>query len=250
MDLAEMPVASFRRHPWEVVRARFFRDVLRPVLDPRPSATVLDVGAGDGFFAGTLLDEHAGIEITCFDPGYEAVPADALPERPAGIAFTATEPDAAYDVVTMLDVLEHVDDDERVLGDLVRDRVLPGGHVLISVPAWPRLFSSHDVRLKHFRRYAPMAASTLLIGAGLEVLSRGGLFVGPMAARALGVALERRHGAGEVGDGSHSLEWRRGPAARRLVEGILQADAGLSRLATRAGLQIPGLSWWALCRRP
>ncbi len=245
-----MPIASFRRHPWEVVRARFFRGVLRPILDSRPSATVLDVGAGDGFFAGTLLGEHEGIEITCFDPGYEEISGDALPDRPPGIAFTATEPAAAYDVVTMLDVLEHVKEDERVLRDLVRDRVLPGGHVLISVPAWPRLFSSHDVKLKHFRCYAPTAASALLIGARLEVLCSGGLFVGPMVARGFSVALERRRGMPGAREGLHSLEWRRGPRARRLVEGLLGADAGLSRLATRAGVQIPGLSWWALCRRP
>ncbi len=55
----------------------------------------------------------------------------------------------------MLDVIEHVEDDVGFVRDVVDGSLAPGGWVLVSVPAYQSLFSSHDRALKHFRRYAP-----------------------------------------------------------------------------------------------
>jgi hypothetical protein len=49
-------------------------------------------------------------------------------------------------------------------------RVTPGGHVLLSVPAWPRLFGESDRRVGHRRRYTPEALGSLAVSAGLEVV--------------------------------------------------------------------------------
>ena len=50
------------------------------------------------------------------------------------------------DAVLLMDVLEHVPDDAAVLGSIV-DALRPGCHVLITVPADMKLWSSHDVSL-------------------------------------------------------------------------------------------------------
>jgi SAM-dependent methyltransferase len=250
MDLTEIPGAdSFTRHPWEVVRAQFFAEVLRPLLEGAPHSTLLDFGAGDGWFASVLMSAHPNVHITCFDPGYEQT-APPLLAREDRLEHVADRPAGPFDVITLLDVLEHVPDDVALLQQL-GDTLSAGGHLLISVPAWPALFSRHDVALRHERRYAPRRLSPLLERSGLAILESGGLFHTLLVARALTVVLERvrpdRHpGNGHVG---HELSWRGGERSHRVVLSALRADARLAELAAARGWQIPGLSWWALCRR-
>ena len=64
--------------------------------------------------------------------------------------------------------------------------------------------------------------------------------------RYLGTLLRRR----ERTAAAHTLEWRSGAATARLVEEVLALEGRLSLLLSRAGLDVPGLSWWALCRKP
>jgi trans-aconitate methyltransferase len=249
MDLNETPAGDdFLRHPWELARAQFFADVLRPVLSDR-ALSLLDAGAGDGWFAGRIAAEHPALNVTCFDPAYESEAGATF--RDDHVTLTSTQPPGLFDVVTLLDVLEHVEDDASLLSELVAS-IAPGGYLLTSVPTWPSLFSSHDVMLKHFRRYVPRELTALLDQAGLVVLQSGGLFHTLLAPRGVAVAFERfRHGrARQNGAESHVLKWRGGPRSHRLVTLLLGADTRLSRFAADRHLLIPGLSYWALCRRP
>jgi SAM-dependent methyltransferase len=60
--------------------------------------------------------------------------------------------DSAYDLIVMLDVLEHIEDDAAALAQVKR-KLKPGGRLLLTVPAMPWLWSSHDDAHHHFRRY-------------------------------------------------------------------------------------------------
>lgn len=250
VDLVEIPEDSgFARHPWEVVRARFFGELLNPLLDRRP-ACLLDAGSGDGWFARRLAARHPDLSVTCFDPGYGDGVLDRLP-RVERVSYSASMPQTSFDVLVLLDVLEHVEDDVELLTALSH-RVTPGGHVLVSVPAWPKLFSRHDAALRHFRRYEPRELFALLERSGMSVMRSGGLFHSLLPARALAVLAERL-GFGQPDHGrpaSHELRWRRGELSRRLAEAILGADTRVSRAATNRGARLPGLSCWALCVRP
>lgn len=246
MDLNERPDdAGFLRHPWEVVRAEFFTRVLGEIIGSRPTA-LLDVGAGDGWFASQLVERYPTLSVTCFDPGYGENP----PPGHDRLRFISEEPAGRFGILTLLDVIEHVEDDTRLLGDS-RERLDPGGYLVISVPAWPRLFSRHDVALKHFRRYTPALARERLQSSGFEVLQGGGLFYSLLAPRSIGVMLERLRTRSQApsGEADHALEWRGGRSSRRLIETALRADTRLSQLTAGMNLQIPGLSWWGLCRR-
>jgi predicted RNA methylase len=71
MDLTEVPGTSLCRHPWEIARARFFGRVLADAGRLAAPWTVLDVGAGDGYLARTLLAASpAGSRVVCLDPNY------------------------------------------------------------------------------------------------------------------------------------------------------------------------------------
>ena len=76
--------------------------------------------------------------------------------------------DSGFDLVTMLDVLEHLDDEAPALAE-VRRLLIPGGYLLITVPAFMMLWSGHDVALHHRRRYRRPQLKQRLQEAGLEV---------------------------------------------------------------------------------
>jgi SAM-dependent methyltransferase len=251
MDLTEVPGAPFRRHPWEVARARFFRRVLADAGLLGGPRAVLDVGAGDGYLARALLDElPGGSSVLCLDAHYadEDLRRFADPPR-AGLSFARERPDAAFDLMLMLDVIEHVPDDRAFLGEHLARNVRPGGAVLVSVPAWPSLFSSHDEALKHYRRYTPAACRKLLADVGLRVSRSGGVFHSLLAPRLLSVMGERlrRRLGGQPAALANVGQWRGGAAVSAALGHALAMDNALSHLLARAGGSLPGLSFWALC---
>ena len=249
MDLVELPDRPITRHPWEEARFNFFHRVLEVGMDLNAVRTVLDVGAGDAWFASQLDGRTSGLRIVCWDTGYtpEVLASGQLRDR-AGVQLVADRPRTSFDVLLLLDVLEHVADDHGLLGTLVRENLSPGGHALISVPAWPWLFSSHDVRLRHERRYTPTAARVLIRGAGLEIVRAAGLFHSLIAPRALELVRERlTRGSAPRPDIGH---WNGSPTVTTLMRWLLECDARLSLLQSTLPGSLPGLSWWALCRKP
>tara|TARA_Y100000591_G_C21817177_1_gene691429 strand:+ start:1216 stop:1788 length:573 start_codon:yes stop_codon:yes gene_type:complete len=61
--------------------------------------------------------------------------------------------DKKYDLIVMLDVLEHIDNTELFLNK-INDILADNGSLIISVPAYQKLFSKHDIEMHHFRRYS------------------------------------------------------------------------------------------------
>jgi SAM-dependent methyltransferase len=248
VDLTERLRTPERRHPWEAARARFFKDVLaRSALLSAP-IRVLDVGSGDGWLAGQLAAVlHPDSAITCWDSAYTDELTETLAARVRGVRrFVKVRPAGTFDLLLLLDVLEHVEDDAHFLRDL-ESSLAAGGHALLSVPAWQQLFGRHDSRLNHFRRYLPEDARALLRCAGLEVLESGGLFHSLLAARALqelGARLRRRTLL------PHAGEWHAGPVLTAAVRAAFAADTQVSEWLALVKIEAPGLSWWALCRKP
>jgi len=252
MDLTERPDGSFRRHPWETARTGFFQKrLLEAGVGDRP-VRVLDVGAGDGWFASQLLAKlPPGSSVACWDTGYES-PEEAAAKiagAAEGITCSVDRPPGRFDVILLLDVLEHVEDDAPFLRSILDESLAPGGRVLVSVPAWQALYSEHDRRLRHHRRYAPGQARRLLAEFGLRVLCGGGLFHALLAPRLLQLAREKLF-PNRPAPKQDLGTWSHGAAVTTAIEWALAADNALTGLSSRAGVDLPGLSWWALCELP
>jgi SAM-dependent methyltransferase len=252
MDLHEVSSASRRRHPWEVTRARFFLRVLADAGALASPRAVLDVGAGDGYVARGMLDAlPAGSEVVCLDPNYTDQDLGRFAAEPrAGLSYVREATARRFDLVTLLDVIEHVPEDRAFLGGFVARSLAPGGLVLVSVPAWQPLFSAHDTALKHYRRYSPAACRALLDDVGLVSVRGGGLYHSLIAPRLLEVAGEKVKGLfGRAPAPPSNLgEWHGGAFVSGAVERALAVDNALSLVLARRGLSLPGLSVWALCR--
>lgn len=90
--------------------------------------------------------------------------ADALTGQIAALPFD----DAQFDLVCALDIVEHVDDDQRALAELVRV-ARPGATVLLSIPLHPSRWTAFDDFVGHRRRYEPAQLIELLATHGLTV---------------------------------------------------------------------------------
>ncbi len=149
----------------------------------RAPASVLDAGCGSG---RTLLElrrygEVSGIELD------EDAAAYASARGPFEVHVGRLEqmpwPDATFDLITCLDVIEHTPDDVLTLREL-RRVCKPGGWLLVTVPAYQTLWSRHDEANHHFRRYsraslrAAAQASGWLVG---RTTSFNGLLLAPAA---------------------------------------------------------------------
>jgi ubiquinone/menaquinone biosynthesis C-methylase UbiE len=152
---------------WFVARRRA---ALQFAQDYGPHAVpirVLDAGCGTG-----SLMEHwrrsPGVEVTGIDLSQEALAYSRLRGQTRLIQGDLTALPFAtgtFDVVTALEVVEHVERDDAALAELCRV-LKPGGTLLLSVPAYRFLWSSHDVALHHKRRYTAHRIQSSLARAG------------------------------------------------------------------------------------
>ena len=247
MDLRERGTDEGTRHPWEVARSDFFASLLRETRH-LAGQRVLDVGSGDAWLARRLWDEARPAALCCVDAGYTQTDKDELMHASPGMTFETAPPASRFDVILLLDVMEHLGDDLGFVRDLVDAQLAERGLVVVSVPAWPMLWTSHDVALGHYRRYTPQQLHTVLAGAGLRLLRAGSLFVSLPIPRAIAALRERLAPTVTTGLVPHSA-WSAPAFVTRLVGRALAADVSLTRLASRHGLALPGLSCWALCER-
>jgi SAM-dependent methyltransferase len=135
------------------------------VAEGRGATAALDFGAGIGTFASELRTN--GTRVICIEPDR------SMRRRLQLEQFEAHEsldpiPEKCVPYIYSLNVLEHIEDDLRTLVDLYR-RLMPGGTLLIYVPAFQILFSSADKRIGHKRRYTKAVLSRRLEMAGFEV---------------------------------------------------------------------------------
>ncbi len=171
------------RHWWYRGRRRIIRAELDRLPLP-PGGRVLDAGCGSGRTLEELghYGEVHGIEL---DPGAaEVAQARARVEVCIGRLEELPWEDEWFDLITCLDVIEHTPDDRVTLRELRRVS-RPGGFLLVTVPAYQGLWSTHDVANHHYRRYS---RSRLLAAAGdagwrlRRMTSFNGLLLAPAAA--------------------------------------------------------------------
>ncbi|MBI1757715.1 MAG: class I SAM-dependent methyltransferase [Actinobacteria bacterium] len=129
---------------------------------------VLEIGCGQGGFGSRLA---AGRRYLAVEPDPDSYAVARSRIEPVGgtvlnADHTGVPTGSTYDLVCAFEVLEHLDNDKAALADWV-ELVRPGGHLLLSVPAWPHRFGSWDTMVGHYRRYTPDALADLMRDVGL-----------------------------------------------------------------------------------
>ncbi len=157
------------KHWWFVARRELIAQRLSQELDLPPSAQILEAGCGTG---GNLELLSRFGQVSGFEPNDHARKMAhskgdfelRTGRLPGAIPFEA----GRFDLVVALDVLEHLDDDRASL-EALRKKLKPGGHLLVTVPAYQFLWSRHDEIHHHKRRYTKGRLAATITASGFEL---------------------------------------------------------------------------------
>ena len=154
---------------WFVGRRRLIANLIKAVYTDKAGMRILDIGCG----TGAMLDVLA--------PFGTVIGADFAEQalgfcRRRGDKYTLARSDArrlpfasnSFDIVTAMDIVEHIDNDKAAMSEIMRV-LKPGGRVFVTVPAYQSLWSDHDVALHHYRRYTAPAVKDLFQRVGLRI---------------------------------------------------------------------------------
>ena len=183
------------KHWWFVARRQIIEQVIRKLSLPK-NAQILEAGCGTG---GNLqmLSRHGQVsameldEIACQLANQRQVTTVKRGTLPDNIPFALH-----YDLILILDVIEHLDDDLSALKALYY-KLKPGGYLLVTVPAYQFLWSEHDEINHHKRRYRLQGLKQMVRKAGYEVIygSYFNTFLFPIVVivRGLGKLLQKQN---------------------------------------------------------
>ncbi len=228
--------AGIGRHFWFRARNalldRALRDARSCGLLPAGS-TILEVGCGTGLVVAGL--RRAGHDVIGAELGHPVPVAEAAPFMRTGTRAQDLDPAtrARVRALLFLDVIEHVPDD----ADLLRDTLAAFPNctcVIVTVPARPEVWSSHDTYYGHFRRYTPGSLTGALRDAGLRPVVIRSMFHSLYAAAALMKLIGR--------DRDPIM---RAPRPRSVLHGLLGAALAVEGRLLGA-TPLPGLSLIAM----
>lgn len=232
-------MAAAEQASWWFRGRRRVLDAVVGRLGLAPDSRLCDLGCGTGGNLAMLAGygQVTGVER---DPAAAQMARDAtgLDVREGSAEATGLDSDS-FDIVCLLDVLEHLPDEAPALAEITRI-LRPGGLLLLTVPAFPMLWSGHDVALHHCRRYRRTGLARVLLNAGFELewLSyyNAALFP-PVAAVRVGRRL--------LGGGTAKADLgatTEGPAAR-LLEAVFAAERHVvGRVPLPVGVSLIGVA--------
>jgi SAM-dependent methyltransferase len=146
--------------------AHNYNDYLtRLICESTESKDLIDFGAGIGTFSKRL--RTAGYQVKCIEP--DPVQRQILEEQGFDtLANITSVPDDSVSFVFSLNVFEHIQNDSVALGE-IRQKLKPGGTLLIYVPAFACLWTSLDEKLCHHRRYTKKTLRRLVEQEGFVI---------------------------------------------------------------------------------
>jgi SAM-dependent methyltransferase len=213
---------------WHQARADFILDCVRKFKDPNKSFLALDIGSGNAYFA-TAASKKTNWKFTCFDPAY-----NNTHHNSRAIKYSNLIPNTKFDVIFILDVLEHIEQEESLLSRL--DQILKRDSlIVITVPMWPNLFGLHDKTLGHQRRYKENEVNELFREIHLNCVFETQFFFFPLVFR----YLEKKLNFYKSRELNSSL----------VFKPFFKFDIFMLSLFLKLGLKYYGLSWLGIYQK-
>jgi len=258
MDIKEFTTevsGQKQNHPWEHARFQVVLDILKRHLTPHHHS-ILDVGCGDGFFLEKLSKHYEKMRFVAVDTAFDDSLIDFFSNKykHANVAFYKTMPHSVdgisgADAVLLLDVIEHIEDDVAFLKQLASEPMVDHDTLfMITVPAYQKLFCSHDVWLGHYRRYTTTLLKNHTQEAGLEIIESGYFFNSLLYPRFL-QTLKEKLIRPKIDNVTGIGDWKGGSTAAKIMKSILVADYRISRFFRIFGIKLPGLSCYIVCKK-
>ncbi len=170
------------RHWWFVARRAIIFSLLKSRIHIPDGADVLDAGCGTGATLHAFSQRYKSSGIDVSPIAVEQCRARGLHSVAVGTFENFPFPDRTFDLITLLDVIEHIDDDVAAL-QMAKKYLKAGGHILLTVPAYQFLWSKHDEVNQHKRRYTRKVLYERLKKSGyaIDFISYYNTFLFPLA---------------------------------------------------------------------
>lgn len=251
MDISEFSrlenQGKYERHPWEVSRKNVLLKLLKQSNIEFPIQRIVDIGGGDAYIIHSLLQENLAKEYFTIDTAY-------TPEVVSQLKMNYNDIEVNYihdldqyysnhttDATTLflcMDVLEHLENESEILNYLQTGN----NYYFFAVPAFQKLFSSHDVLLGHYRRYTLTQLKNLLSKNQFYIQDKGYYFTSLLLFRWMDKLLKKHKDA--------SIDnWTGSKTKGFIINTILKTDFIVSLLLKKVGIIIPGLSTYCLCKK-
>ena len=155
-------------HWWFAGRRDIFAAVISRMRLPE-NPRILEIGCGTGANLEMLrtFGQLSAMELNDGARSFAAALA-ICPVNPGALPEPLPYANESFDLICLLDVLEHIEDDNLALAR-VGMLLKPGGQVLLTVPAYQWLWSSHDTAHHHYRRYTASLLRRKAIRSGFAV---------------------------------------------------------------------------------
>lgn len=153
---------------WYFGRARAIRALFKRANVEKANGSVLDFGAGFGGMFNEL--KRLGSDVYAYEPDTMACAEAGTRGYKATYSTREEALSRRYSIIGLFDVVEHIEDDNAFLQSL-HEALMPDGLLIITVPAFPFLWSEHDVMNKHFRRYTRQSLTTALQTTGYKIIA-------------------------------------------------------------------------------
>ena len=152
-------------HWWHKARKEIITDIILNNIKEYENKKLLDIGCGSGFFLNSIsnyIKDSTGIESHNYNNSkYNNILKVDI--------FNNGLKDSTFDIITSLDVLEHMEDEKKFIDEIKRLLNKDNGYLVLTVPAYQFLFSYHDEINNHYRRYNKTQLKKLLINNGFAI---------------------------------------------------------------------------------
>ncbi|MDR3124501.1 MAG: class I SAM-dependent methyltransferase [Endomicrobium sp.] len=225
------------QHPWKLSR----EECVLNVLKKRNLHNVADIGVNDMFYTKKVKDFADG-NVYGVDIFF---PEDGMMKSGINCINDVKKlAENELDCVIMMDVLEHIQDDMSFF-NIVVNKLKPGGTILITVPAYQFLFSAHDVKSQHYRRYDRKQLLKLLQRDDLKIEKIHYFYTSLFLIRLLNVILKKDNFKGNEDKWSYSQKH----IITVSVKAILNIDIFINKIFDKIFIHLPGLSLLAICKK-
>lgn len=252
MDLREKSKTE-KRHPWELARFEVIKNLLKNQIIDYSGKNILDLGCGDLFFIKELNKRHPSAKYYAVDTAFDNRIIDS--EKNSSLNVYKSMDDLPenetlkFDVIFLMDVIEHINDDLAFLKNLVDSQYVSQNTIfVITVPAFQRLFSNHDHFLKHYRRYNNRSLESTTTQSGLQTIEKGYFFFSLLIPRYIESRLDKVKGhTKQVGTGL--TNWDKPKFITDFLKNFLLVDYRIHKFLRRFGIKTPGLSNYIICKQ-
>lgn len=153
---------------WFVAKFHIVSTMIDKVLKLEPGSNILDVGCGTGGFAAKISNKYQAMGLDTSKLALEYCQKRGLTKLFHMKLDDFPKSEQIIDAITMLDVIEHIDDDLEVLQQ-ARSILKEKGWLVVTVPAYMWLWSKHDEVHMHKRRYTKEKLNSIIQKAGFDI---------------------------------------------------------------------------------